>query len=85
MTFPLNVAIASSVRTPVGRGIKGSLKDTRPDDLAAAALNEAMEAKLTIEAPFDMCCTTARVTSQIERKFTFITESHCAIFIEFEN
>lgn len=32
--FPMNVAIASSKRTAVGRAIKGTLKDTRPDDFA---------------------------------------------------
>src|SRR6187402_3146268 len=42
MSFPLNVIIASAVRTPVGRGVKGSLKDTRPDDLAALAMNAAV-------------------------------------------
>ncbi len=42
MSFPLNVIIASAVRTPVGRGVKGSLKDTRPDDLAALVLDAAV-------------------------------------------
>jgi acetyl-CoA acyltransferase len=42
MSFPLNVIIASALRTPVGRGVKGSLKDTRPDDLAALAINAAL-------------------------------------------
>ena len=42
MSLPLNVIIASAVRTPVGRGIKGSLKDTRPDDLAAWAMVAAV-------------------------------------------
>ena len=42
MAFPLNVAIASAVRTPVGRAVKGALRDTRPDDLAAVAVREAM-------------------------------------------
>ncbi|HWO11401.1 MAG TPA: thiolase family protein, partial [Polyangiaceae bacterium] len=42
MSLPLNVIIASAVRTPVGRGVKGSLKDTRPDDLAALALQAAV-------------------------------------------
>jgi len=41
--FPLNVAIASAVRTPVGRAIKGSLRHTRPDDLAAVAMTEALK------------------------------------------
>jgi len=34
--------IVSSVRTPVGRGYKGSLRATRPDDLAALAIKEAL-------------------------------------------
>jgi acetyl-CoA acyltransferase len=42
MSFPLNVIIASALRTPVGRGVKGSLKDTRPDDLAALAMDAAV-------------------------------------------
>jgi len=40
--FPLNVAIASSVRTAVGRAIKGTLRNTRPDDLAAWAMEAAV-------------------------------------------
>jgi acetyl-CoA acyltransferase len=42
MAFPLNVAIASATRTAVGRAVKGTLKDTRPDDLAAAVFTEAL-------------------------------------------
>ena len=34
--------IVSSVRTPVGRGYKGSLRTTRPDDLAALVIKEAI-------------------------------------------
>ena len=34
--------IVSSVRTPVGRGFKGSLRTTRPDDLAALVIREAL-------------------------------------------
>src|SRR5574337_6921 len=34
--------LVSSVRTPVGRGYKGSLRTTRPDDLAALAIKEAV-------------------------------------------
>ncbi|MGI8748560.1 MAG: thiolase family protein [Deinococcus sp.] len=34
--------IVSAVRTPVGRGIKGTLANTRPDDLAALVLLEAV-------------------------------------------
>ena len=34
--------IVSSIRTPVGRGYKGSLRTTRPDDLAALVIKEAL-------------------------------------------
>lgn len=34
--------IVSSVRTPVGKAVKGTLRATRPDDLAAAAIAEAV-------------------------------------------
>jgi acetyl-CoA acyltransferase len=34
--------IVSSVRTPVGKAIKGTLRTTRPDDLAATAIQEAI-------------------------------------------
>jgi acetyl-CoA acyltransferase len=34
--------IVSSVRTPVGKAFKGSLRATRPDDLAAVAIKEAL-------------------------------------------
>src|SRR5437867_6438123 len=37
------VVIASSVRTPVGRAFKGTLRATRPDDLAAVAIRGALE------------------------------------------
>src|SRR6476660_3459099 len=37
------VVIASSVRTPVGRATKGTLRATRPDDLAAVAIKGALE------------------------------------------
>jgi len=35
--------LVSSVRTPIGRAPKGSLSTTRPDDLAAIAINGALE------------------------------------------
>jgi acetyl-CoA acyltransferase len=35
--------LVSAVRTPVGRAPKGALSTTRPDDLAAIALNGALE------------------------------------------
>jgi acetyl-CoA acyltransferase len=37
------VVIASSVRTPVGRAFKGTLRATRPDELAAIAIRGALE------------------------------------------
>src|SRR5437763_9193717 len=37
------VIIASSVRTPVGRAYKGTLRETRPDELAAIAIKGALE------------------------------------------
>src|SRR5215813_2730028 len=35
--------IVSSVRTAVGKAPRGTLKDTRPDDMAAAAIKAAVE------------------------------------------
>ena len=35
--------IVSSVRTPVGRAFKGTLRTTRPDELAAIAIKGALE------------------------------------------
>jgi acetyl-CoA acyltransferase len=37
------VVIASSVRTPVGRAFKGTLRTTRPDELGAVAIRGALE------------------------------------------
>jgi len=37
------VVIVSSVRTPVGRAFKGTLRATRPDELAAIAIKGALE------------------------------------------
>jgi len=37
------VVIASAVRTPVGRAFKGTLRATRPDELAAIAIRGALE------------------------------------------
>lgn len=34
--------VVAAVRTPIGRAFKGSLKDVRPDDLAATAIRAAM-------------------------------------------
>ncbi|NIM20173.1 MAG: acetyl-CoA C-acyltransferase [Candidatus Latescibacteria bacterium] len=35
--------IISAVRTPVGRAYRGALKNTRPDEMAAAAITEAVK------------------------------------------
>ncbi|NPB04483.1 MAG: thiolase family protein [Thermotogae bacterium] len=37
------VVVAYPVRTPVGKAPRGSLKDTRPDDLAALVIKEVIE------------------------------------------
>jgi acetyl-CoA acyltransferase len=37
-----DAVIVSSVRTPVGKAFKGSLRASRPDDLAALAIKEAL-------------------------------------------
>src|SRR6266481_6241437 len=37
------VVIVSAVRTPVGRAFKGTLRATRPDELAAVAIEGALE------------------------------------------
>jgi acetyl-CoA acyltransferase len=42
--------IASSVRTAVGKATKGTLRATRPDDLAAAAIKEAVARAKGLEA-----------------------------------
>src|SRR2546425_5627543 len=44
------VVIASSVRTPVGRAFKGTLRATRPDELAAVAIKGALERAPQIDA-----------------------------------
>jgi acetyl-CoA acyltransferase len=38
-----NVAILSAVRTPIGKGIKGVFKTTRPDELGAIVVAEAVK------------------------------------------
>ena len=43
MAMPMNVIVASAVRTAVGRAKKGTLRHTRPDDMAATAMNGALE------------------------------------------
>jgi len=42
--------IVSAVRTPVGRAFKGSLRTTRPDDLAALAIREVLARVPAIDA-----------------------------------
>src|SRR5581483_7018826 len=42
-TIMREVILASSVRTPVGRAFKGTLRATRPDELAAVAIKGALE------------------------------------------
>src|SRR3981189_1894831 len=37
------VVLVSSIRTPVGRAFKGTLRATRPDELAAVAIKGALE------------------------------------------
>src|SRR3979411_1094856 len=37
------VVVVSSVRTPVGRAFKGTLRATRPDELAAFAIKGALD------------------------------------------
>lgn len=37
-----DVVVTTAIRTPVGRAHKGLLKDTRPDDLAAFVIKEAL-------------------------------------------
>src|SRR5215210_7260426 len=37
-----DVAILSAVRTPIGRAPKGALRNTRPDDLGAIVVREAL-------------------------------------------
>src|SRR3977135_3258869 len=37
------VVVVSSVRTPVGRAFKGTLRATRPDELAAVAIKGALD------------------------------------------
>src|ERR1700687_3860892 len=37
------VVLVSSVRTPVGRAFKGTLRSTRPDEMAAVAIKGALD------------------------------------------
>ncbi len=44
------IVIVSSVRTPVGRAFKGTLRTTRPDELAAVAIKGALERVPQVDA-----------------------------------
>jgi|SRR5438093_3704741 len=44
------VVVVSSVRTPVGRAIKGTLRATRPDELAAVAVRGALDRVRQLDA-----------------------------------
>ena len=45
-----DVVIVSAVRTPVGKAFKGTLRATRPDDLAATAIKGALERVPQVDA-----------------------------------
>ncbi|MGB6482355.1 MAG: acetyl-CoA C-acyltransferase [Candidatus Acidiferrales bacterium] len=47
---PHEAIIVSSVRTAVGKAFKGALRATRPDDLAAAAIREALSRVPSLDA-----------------------------------
>lgn len=47
------VAIVSSVRTALGKAVKGSFRDTRPDNLAAAVIKEAIKRSTVDPKDFD--------------------------------
>ena len=40
--FPFHVPIVSAARTAVGRALKGTLRETRPEDMAAVCMREAV-------------------------------------------
>jgi acetyl-CoA acyltransferase len=48
-TIMRDVVIVSSVRTPVGRAFKGTLRATRPDELAAVAIKGALQRVLQVD------------------------------------
>ncbi|MCA9508837.1 MAG: thiolase family protein [Myxococcales bacterium] len=48
-----NVAILSAVRTPIGRGGRGVFKNTRPDELGAATIKEAIKRAQVEEAEIE--------------------------------
>src|SRR6202171_4611333 len=45
-----DVVVVSSVRTPVGRANKGTLRATRPDELAAVAIQGALDRVRQLDA-----------------------------------
>lgn len=45
-----NVVIVGAARTAIGRAPKGTLRNTRPDDLAAAAIRAALERAVGLQA-----------------------------------
>jgi acetyl-CoA acyltransferase len=52
-----DIAIVSIARTPVGRANRGTLRDTRPDTLAAIAIKEALRRAHTLDPKLleDVC------------------------------
>jgi acetyl-CoA acyltransferase len=50
LTAMPEAVIVSAIRTPVGRAYKGSLRTTRPDDLAALAIKQALARVPSIDA-----------------------------------
>src|SRR5215468_9267345 len=51
--MPIEVVVASAVRSAVGRAHKGSLAQTRPDELAGQVIRAAL-AKLPTVSPADV-------------------------------
>ena len=64
--------IVSAVRTAVGKAPKGTLRDTRPDEMGAAVIKEAMarvpglEADVTIE---DIGDASTQVTTDVDAAY----------------
>ena len=52
MKAQFDVPVLSALRSPVGRGIKGALRDVRPDDLAGLAIRKAVDATSVPEENF---------------------------------
>ena len=47
----IDAVIVSAVRTPVGKAPNGALRGTRPDELAAAAIAEALARAPGLDPP----------------------------------